>query len=486
MKNRHIIFLLMIIIALIGIILSVTYALNINITENTTNDYDLSYTFDISDNATWTINVEPGKTKIYELTLTNPYNDSIKYGIAYKLENPTELLEGITIEVPDTSSSLPQDSLEANNTNNIEVEIKNNSTNNIQITLSILTGYKNGGDLIIPNNYVLLTKEEKYYIRGYDGTDKTFNKSKYYNDDCLVSPGFEDESLACLAEYGDNFLNTDIKKALIYSINVIKTSEIPEGVSNPVDVSKNQDNSVLLYSKVSQNKGRFNSSYDYYDIYIATNNGKVYLSEGYNMFEYLVSLNNIDLSNVYTDDITNMASMFALTMSLTDLDLSNFNTSKVTNMAGAFFEDGGILNSSGSVLKNINISSFDTSNVTDMSYMFSYNILINLDLNNFDTSNVTDMSNMFENNAILTILDISSFDTSKVTNIARIFSRCTNLTTIYASNKFNTSNVASSTDMFYNCPKLVGGNGTKYNSSYTDKTYARIDASGTPGYFTSK
>ena len=40
--------------------------------------------------------------------------------------------------------------------------------------------------------------------------------------------------------------------------------------------------------------------------------------------------------------------------------------------------------------------------------------------------------------------------------------------------------------MFYNCTSLVGGAGTTYNSSYTDKTYARIDSSSTPGYFTSK
>ena len=38
--------------------------------------------------------------------------------------------------------------------------------------------------------------------------------------------------------------------------------------------------------------------------------------------------------------------------------------------------------------------------------------------------------------------------------------------------------------MFGDCTRLKGGNGTAYNSSYTDKTYARIDASGTPGYFT--
>lgn len=43
MKNRHIIFLIMIIIALCGIILSVSYGLNVSVIENATSNYDLSY-----------------------------------------------------------------------------------------------------------------------------------------------------------------------------------------------------------------------------------------------------------------------------------------------------------------------------------------------------------------------------------------------------------------------------------------------------------
>lgn len=38
--------------------------------------------------------------------------------------------------------------------------------------------------------------------------------------------------------------------------------------------------------------------------------------------------------------------------------------------------------------------------------------------------------------------------------------------------------------MFYNCTKLVGGNGTTYNNNITDKTYAVIDTATTPGYLT--
>ena len=38
--------------------------------------------------------------------------------------------------------------------------------------------------------------------------------------------------------------------------------------------------------------------------------------------------------------------------------------------------------------------------------------------------------------------------------------------------------------MFYNCTRLTGGNGTVYDSEKTDKTYARIDEVGQPGYLT--
>ena len=71
--------------------------------------------------------------------------------------------------------------------------------------------------------------------------------------------------------------------------------------------------------------------------------------------------------------------------------------------------------------------------------------------------------------------------------MANMFSYCSNLSTIYVSDLFDTSSVTSSGNMFSNSTKLVGGAGTKYNSSYIDKTYARIDnPPDSPGYFTYK
>ena len=102
----------------------------------------------------------------------------------------------------------------------------------------------------------------------------------------------------------------------------------------------------------------------------------------------------------------------------------------------------------------------------------------------FNTSDAFAMRAMFRESSAITMLDLSTFNTAKVTDMYRMFYGCTNLKTIYASDKFTTGKVTDSERMFYGCSNLVGGNGTKYNSSYISKTYARIDKSGQKGYFT--
>ena len=195
---------------------------------------------------------------------------------------------------------------------------------------------------------------------------------------------------------------------------------------------------------------------------------------------YGTNVTTLDLSNFNTSNVTNMWEMFRES-SVTALNLTNFDTSKVTNMSSMFGE----LN-----LNALNLSNFDTSNVTDMSFMFINSKIANLNVSSFNTSKVTNMRCMFCSFKSAT-LDVSNFDTSKVTNMSDMFSTST-LNTIYVSNKFDTSSVINTTDtldgstnMFRGCTNLVGGSGTKYNSSYTDKTYARIDGgTSSPGYFT--
>ena len=126
------------------------------------------------------------------------------------------------------------------------------------------------------------------------------------------------------------------------------------------------------------------------------------------------------------------------------------------------------------------IENLNTENVTNMSNMFiGCEALTSLDVTNFNTAEVTDMSYMFMGCSALTSLDLTSFNTAKVTYMHYMFSGCSALTTIYASDKFVTSQVEASSSMFYNCNKLIGAKG--YDEKKTDHKYANY---GTDGYFT--
>ena len=215
-----------------------------------------------------------------------------------------------------------------------------------------------------------------------------------------------------------------------------------------------------------------------------------------------IQIPTINVSNFDTSKVTNMHGMFWGSQ-ITTLDLSNFNTSNVTDMGLMFYEfkgttikglnnfdTGSVINMErmfqNSKLTTIDVSKFNTSNVTNMQYMFAETTPETLNLSNFDTSNVTDMSYMFKDSEIVTVI-LSSFDTSKVTDMHQMFCSCGTLKTIYTSDKFVTTNVTNSDSMFSYSNDIVGGAGTKYNSSYTDKSYARVDGgTNNPGYFTLK
>ena len=98
-----------------------------------------------------------------------------------------------------------------------------------------------------------------------------------------------------------------------------------------------------------------------------------------------------------------------------------------------------------------------------------------------NTANVTDMSLLFCRCEKLTSLDVSKFNTAKVKAMSRMFDGCSNLKTIYASDKFITAAVTESQDMFSGCDSLSGDIDWTSDKA-TDKTYAKIDG----GYFRDK
>jgi len=512
-SNKYLLIIAMLVV--ISIALSITYS---NYFVESSNHRvaemyigSLKYSMKIDSNETNTLSLKPGVTVIdvdvnnlnpvdtyYKLLYLNNSNLEIKYFSETK----------DTDEVK-TSYKSPNDSVTSSNTNNLKLFIRNNSDTNQDVSFSLKGGYINNtlSDISVPSGYSEITIDNSsnntyfcktsdtltqgleyvngQYTYGYmkeghnsssglawsnisnDGwgvqlTDKastdaiTSKICSYINNKPLVSAaGTFNKSKATILNLDGLNTSNIINMNGMFSNTQITTLDVSKfNTSNVKDMgwmfSGSQatalDLSNFNTSNVTNMEGMFNKS----------------------------EATALDLSNFNTSNVTNMRWMFSNSQATT-LDLSNFNTSNVTNMEEMFYK---------SQATTLDVSSFNTSNVTNMKYMFGNIPAITIDVSKFNTSKVTNMYAMFYRSQITT-LDLSSFDTSNVTDMSFMFNNSIKLKTIYASNKFKTDLVTSSSNMFYNSTLLVGGSGTTYNSSYVDKTYARIDGgTSRPGYFT--
>ena len=326
-----------------------------------------------------------------------------------------------------------------------------------------------------------------------------------------------------------NYLRSNVVKNKIESIKFVKGQVPTAGIIEQFDASEAEDSSIIGYYTDED-------SNDMYELtFVSEKNIEANQNSSY-LFYYLSNVKEIAFDNFDTSQVTNMRAMFNYCVSLTSLDLSNFDTSHVTDMSYMFGEGEAletldvnklntnqVINMDGMFhhcknLISLDVSEFDTSHVTDMSGMFNHcenltsldvskfdtsqvksmrwmfgncESLTNLDVRKFDTSQVTNMKAMFQACRKLIELNISNFNTSQVTNMSYMFCNCSSLRSIYVSEYnettgkgWTTKNVTDSDNMFTGATKLVGGNGTKFNSSYIDATYARIDKEGEPGYLT--
>ena len=133
------------------------------------------------------------------------------------------------------------------------------------------------------------------------------------------------------------------------------------------------------------------------------------------------------ITNLKTDNMTEMLGMFGWCSNLTTLDVSHFNTEKNTRLDGMFIGC--------SKLTSIDVSGFNTSNVTDMGEMFmGCSSLTSIDVSNFNTSNVTRLTEMFQGCSSLTTLDLSNFLTTQNPVMELMFEGCTSLASIIAGN----------------------------------------------------
>ena len=89
--------------------------------------------------------------------------------------------------------------------------------------------------------------------------------------------------------------------------------------------------------------------------------------------------------------------------------------------------------------------------------------LITVNTDGWDTSEIVTMQQMFYNCPSLTSLNVSNFNTEKVAIMNNMFANCSKLTSLDVSN-FNTSQVNNMSDMFKDCSKLTSLDVSNFNT----------------------
>ena len=499
----------------ISILLSVTFSSYIVTSNNhkAAEMYigELKYSIEIDGSTTNTLSVPTGET-IIDVKVNNQNPVDTYYKLLYlKNTNITVKYYESTKDTNDvvTTYNKPNDSITSSNSNIVKLLITNSSTSSQNIAFTMKGGYITNtlNDIVVPSTHNEITPLENSTNTYFCKTNNTLTQGlQYVNGQYTYAykQGGQ-KANSGLAWYNISNNGWGVQLTDKASTDAV-TSKVCTYINNKPIVSMSYmfggskattlDVSNFDTSKVTYMNGMFsNSQATTLDV---SNFDTSNVTDMSNMFDGSKAT-TLDLSNFDTSNVTDMSSMFHSSQ-VTTLDVSNFNTSNVTDMDSMFyysqattldlsnFDTSKVTNMKymfqSSQATTLDVSSFDTSKVTNMTNMFLGSQATTLDVSNFDTSNVTNMISMFSYSKATT-LDVSNFDTSKVTNMSYMFYDFTNLKTIYVSNKFNTDKVTDSTNMFSGCTNLVGGAGTKYNSSYVDKTYARIDGgTSNPGYFT--
>ena len=250
------------------------------------------------------------------------------------------------------------------------------------------------------------------------------------------------------------------------------------------------------------------------------------------MFAGCTLLEDLDISHLDTKKCTNFSYMFERCKNLKDFNCSSFDMSAANNLRYMFRESGAV---------SIVLDLSKRSNNNAIYYLEEMckgceslekftlwdspdrNIYINNTTSATNTSYGRVFTSMFEGCKNLKIVDFSSIEGFKVTTYTNstkyyvnmsnmfkgceslqvvaipglynggtglgyinfateMFSGCANLQRVYVDGDHWAFGTNASAGMFTGCTAIVGQNGTAYDSTKTDKTYARIDVDGTPGY----
>ena len=151
-KKKTILILIIFIVILIAFTLFYTYAIDIKM-DRTVGDADLTFNINITDTNGRIVTVPKGESKVFDVFLTNNNGGTIRYGLAYSGTKP----DTVTIAQMSNSKNTVNSTIPDNTTYQVTITIINDSDTEQSFTIAPVTGYQNGGDLIIPSGYTLIT-----------------------------------------------------------------------------------------------------------------------------------------------------------------------------------------------------------------------------------------------------------------------------------------------------------------------------------------
>ena len=171
-------------------------------------------------------------------------------------------------------------------------------------------------------NWELVDKNE------FDGDLTTYAEIK--------SGKYVNSAIKGYANSDSNYENMDQNINVVVFGSLVDYSSEISSVTNPIDISINNDGSVMVYRVELENMAGVCP-----EVYIlATDeNTQIKFNEDSSyMFYYLYCLETVEFNNIVdTNSVTNMEMMFAYcSQMLTTLDISIFNTSSVTDMYAMF------------------------------------------------------------------------------------------------------------------------------------------------------
>ena len=370
--------------------------------------------FDVTENATVNVNVQPNLQE-KEARVTAPTNIFV---------HPDEEYDGLSFV--NVIASVDTETKEVTPTK--EVQTINRSEGKYIDSVTVIA---------IPDNYIEPSGELEITENGsYDVTDKASVKVE--------------TSGADLSEY--------------FNINPSETT------TGNVNTSWIENNYILKLPDITlqQENSDCTSMFRSWKLQVLpkiTNTQNI--KNAYNMFSGCQT-KQYDVSEWNTSNITNMQDMF-YSCYIETLDLSKWNVDKVIDMRNMFYSCKAktiiapdlVTNKinqlpsfeSASSLETLDISNWDTSNIKVFASLF-YNCskLATIDVSSFNTSIGYNFSNMFRNCSKLTNPDLSGFDMSSATTISRMFYSC-GVIDLDLSN-WDLSKVTELSELFY-CTKLI-------------------------------